>query len=126
MDTLISVAVLVLPLVGLLVVGIGLWALGQWLRRRGLGDRLDQIDTIVTKAQGKTGRVVKPLGGAFVGIASAMSRIPFFGSKRSRQMWDDLGDAERQRQELGELEQQRQEIERQRKEIERLKRTDRT
>lgn len=116
MDVLTSSAVLVLPLVGLFIAGIGLWALGQWLRGRGHGDRLDQIDKIVTTVQGKTGRALKPLGGAFVGIASAMSRIPFLGNKRSRQMWQDLGEVERQRQE----------IEQQRKEIERLNNKDRS
>lgn len=80
----------VLPLVGLFVLGIGLWAIGQLLRRKGYGDQLDKIDGHVTAAKRVTGRVASPLGGAIIGAARGMSRIPLLGSKRSRAMWDDL------------------------------------
>lgn len=30
---------------GFFVLGIGMWALGQWLRRKGFGPQLDALDT---------------------------------------------------------------------------------
>ncbi|WP_082066501.1 hypothetical protein [Pseudomonas oryzihabitans] len=97
METLSSILLLVLPCLGFFVVGIGLWALGQWLRRRGHGDRLDQIGEKVSKGQRMTGRALAPVSGSFVSLARSMSRIPLLGNKRSREMWQDLEEMERQR-----------------------------
>ncbi|EJD3148819.1 hypothetical protein M1V18_004392 [Salmonella enterica] len=80
----------VLPLVILFVFGIGLWALGQWLRRKGHGERLDKIDARMNKAQRATARMFGPLSGALIGVGRTLSRIPLLGSKNSRAMWDDL------------------------------------
>ncbi|EJG5355184.1 hypothetical protein [Pseudomonas juntendi] len=93
MSTLFAVAMLV----GMFLAGIGFWALGQWLRSRGYGDRLDKIDATVSKGQRFTGRLLGPLGGGFVGIARSLSRVPLLGNRRSREMWDDLEETERQR-----------------------------
>ncbi len=93
MNTLFGVAMLL----GMFVVGIGFWALGQWLRSRGHGDRLDKIDATVSKGQRSIGRFLRPLGGGFVGVARSISRVPFIGNRRSREMWDDLEEQERQR-----------------------------
>lgn len=82
---------------GMFLAGIGFWALGQWLRKRGYGDRLDKIDARVSKGKQFTGRWLGPLSGSFVGIARTISRAPLFGNKRSREMWDDLEETERQR-----------------------------
>ncbi|EFH6694700.1 hypothetical protein GNY16_20120 [Escherichia coli] len=93
MNTLFAVAMFV----GMFLAGIGFWALGQWLRRRGHGDRLDKIDAKVSKGQRMTARVLGPLSGGFVGVARSLSRVPLLGSKRSREMWDDLEESERLR-----------------------------
>ncbi|CZZ75281.1 MULTISPECIES: hypothetical protein [Gammaproteobacteria] len=93
MNTLFAVAMLF----GMFATGIGFWALGQWLRGRGHGDRLDKIDATLSKGQRNVGRFLGPLGGGFVGVARSLSRVPFLGNRRSREMWDDLEEAERQR-----------------------------
>lgn len=87
----------VVMLLGMFVVGIGFWALGQWLRGHGHGDRLDKIDAKLSKGQRKLGRFLGPLGGGFVGVARSISRVPFLGNRRSRDMWDDLDEQERLR-----------------------------
>ncbi|HGA7692130.1 TPA: hypothetical protein ACITFF_001823 [Salmonella enterica subsp. enterica serovar Virchow] len=84
-------------MVGMFATGIGFWALGQWLRSRGHGDRLDKIDAKVSKGQRSVGRFIGPLGGSFVGIARSISRVPFLGNRRSRDMWTDLEEQERKR-----------------------------
>lgn len=79
-----------LSLVILFVFGIGLWALGQWLRRNGHGERLDKIDARMSKAQLATARLFGPLSGALIGVGRTLSRIPLLSSKNSRTIWDDL------------------------------------
>ncbi|ATS74322.1 conserved exported hypothetical protein [Xanthomonas citri pv. fuscans] len=93
MNTLLAVVMLL----GMFVTGIGFWALGQWLRGRGHGDSLDKIDAKLSKGQRNVGRILGPLGGGFVGVARTLSRVPFLGNRRSRDMWEDLEDQERQR-----------------------------
>ncbi|KGK65908.1 hypothetical protein NY96_20520 [Xanthomonas citri pv. fuscans] len=93
MNTLFAVAMMV----GMFAVGIGFWALGQWLRGRGHGDRLDKIDATVSKSQRSIGRFIGPLSGGFVGIARSISRVPLLGNRRSRDIWNDLEEQERQR-----------------------------
>ncbi|EGJ4291106.1 hypothetical protein IM027_002380 [Salmonella enterica] len=93
MSTVFAVAMMV----GMFAVGIGFWALGQWLRGRGHGDRLDKIDAKLSKGQRSIGRFVGPLSGGFVGVARSISRVPFLGNRRSRDMWEDLEEQERQR-----------------------------
>ena len=93
MSTLFALAMFV----GMFLAGIGFWALGQWLRRRGYGDRLDKIDAKVSKGQRMTVRFLGPLSGGFVGMARSLSRVPLLGSKRSRDMWDELEESERLR-----------------------------
>ena len=87
----------VVMLGGMFLVGIGFWALGQWLRSRGYGDRLDQIDAKVSKGQQYTGRLLGPLGGGFVGIARSLSRVPLFGNRQSRDLLARLEETEQQR-----------------------------
>ncbi len=36
---------------GFFVLGIGMWALGQWLRRKGFGPQLDALDKQYTALQ---------------------------------------------------------------------------
>lgn len=80
----------VLPLSAMLVAGIALWALGQWLRRKGHGDLLDRIEVCFGKFQRVTGRVSSPLVGSMIGLLQGLSRLPMLGSKRSRAMLERI------------------------------------
>lgn len=79
-----------LPLLAIFLIGLGLWAIGQWLRRKGYSDQLDKIDVQVSSAQQKTRHLFRPLSGGMVSVGRGLSRAPLFGSRRSRAMWDDL------------------------------------
>ncbi|MFC7208802.1 hypothetical protein ACFQOZ_20870 [Comamonas endophytica] len=70
-----------LPLLLMLIFGIALWALGQFLRRRGWGERLDFIDTRLRKAQAIIGRFSAILGLAWLGAGSALSHTPYWEAK---------------------------------------------
>jgi len=79
-------------LLGLFFLGLALWGVGQWLRRRGHSDTLDKIDVHVTKVQRGAIRVLGLFGGLLTGLGRAISRTPLLGSRRQRDMWDDLHD----------------------------------
>ncbi|OKP00810.1 hypothetical protein [Xenorhabdus eapokensis] len=81
---------LCLPLFFLFSLGIGLWALGQGLRRKGYGDRLDAIAVHIKKFQCVTGRMFAPLLMVFIGAGRGLSHIPLLGSRRGRLIWDAL------------------------------------
>ena len=66
------------------------WALGQWLRRKGHGDRLDRIARALDAAQQRTGQLARPFGLALIGTGGALTRLPFLGSSGSRVMWNDM------------------------------------
>jgi hypothetical protein len=85
------------PLLLMFCLGLALWGLGQWLRRRGHGATLDKIDARMTEAQRVTVKVLGPFGRLLTGFGRAMSRAPLFGSRRQREMWDDLDQAARYR-----------------------------
>ena len=85
-----ELALFLLPLLAMFLIGLGLRALGQWLRRKGYSDQLDRIDAKVSKAQQKTRWLFRPLSGALVSVGRGLSRAPLFGNRRSRDMWDDL------------------------------------
>ncbi|MCD2514660.1 hypothetical protein [Comamonas endophytica] len=84
-----------LPLLLMLIFGIALWALGQFLRRRGWGERLDFIDTRLRKAQAIIGRFSAILGLAWLGAGSALSHTPLLGSKSSRKILDTFKSQEK-------------------------------
>lgn len=90
MNALIEVVGFVGPLLCFFVLGVSMWAVGQWLRRKGYGARLDKIDASVTKAKTATGQIVSPAGGLLIGLTRGFSRIPLLGNKRNRAMWDEL------------------------------------
>ncbi|SYM31880.1 Uncharacterised protein [Klebsiella pneumoniae] len=85
-----ELALFFLPLLAMFLIGLGLWALGQWLRRKGYSGQLDKIDAKVSTAQRKTRWLFRPLSGAMVSVGRGLSRVPLFGNRRSRDMWDDL------------------------------------
>ena len=58
---------------GFFVLGIGMWALGQWLRRKGFGPQLDALD--------KQYRLALPAAAHFYGGMGMLNRMPLFGSK---------------------------------------------
>jgi hypothetical protein len=72
------------------LIGLSLWAIGQWLRRKGYSEQLDKIDAKVSAVQRKTRWLCRPLSGTMVSLGRGLSRTPLFGSRRSRDMWDDL------------------------------------
>jgi len=90
MNALIEVVGFIGPLICFFVLGVGMWAVGQWLRRKGYGAQLDKIDANVSRTKAITARAVSPFGGTLIGLTRGFSRIPFLGSKRSRAMWDKL------------------------------------
>lgn len=84
---------LVFPLLAfstMAAVAVSLWAVGQWLRRRGHGDRLDRIARALDVAQQRTGQIARPLGLALIGAGGALTRLPLLGSRGDRAMWNDL------------------------------------
>ena len=90
MSALFEVLSFVLPLAGMVVAVLAFWALGQWLRRKGHGDLLDRIVVVFGKIQRVTNRVAHPLGGSLIGLSRGFSRIPLFGSKRTRALWEQM------------------------------------
>lgn len=49
----------------LFVLGIGMWALGQWLRRKGFGPQLDALDKQYTALQQRVNRLALPAAAHF-------------------------------------------------------------
>ncbi|MZH99460.1 hypothetical protein [Dickeya dianthicola] len=66
---------------GFFVLGIGLWALGQWLRRKGYGPQLDALDKHCMALQHRVNRVALPAAAHFYGGMGVLNRMPLFGSK---------------------------------------------
>ncbi|HGS7173717.1 TPA: hypothetical protein ACMEXL_004276 [Klebsiella variicola subsp. variicola] len=66
---------------GFFVLGIGMWALGQWLRRKGFGPQLDALDKQYTALQHRVNRLVLPAAAQFYGGIGMLNRMPLFGSK---------------------------------------------
>jgi len=66
---------------GFFALGIGMWALGQWLRRKGFGPQLDVLDQQYTALQYQMNRLALPAAARFYGGMSTYNRLPLFGSK---------------------------------------------
>lgn len=66
---------------GFFVLGIGMWALGQWLRRKGFGPQLDALDKQYTALQHQVNRLALPAAAQFYGGMGMLNRMPLFGSK---------------------------------------------
>ncbi|MCW5320681.1 hypothetical protein D8B23_18215 [Verminephrobacter aporrectodeae subsp. tuberculatae] len=77
-------------MLAMLTVGIAWWAIGQWLRRRGYGERLDQLGERTDCVRRSMIRIIGPLGSLLVGAGVAISRAHPFGSKRQREVWSNL------------------------------------
>lgn len=65
---------------GFFVLGIGMWALGQWLRRKGFGPQLDALDKQYTALQHRVNRLALPAAAHFYGGMGMLNRMPLFGS----------------------------------------------
>ena len=70
-----------LMLGGFLVFGVALWALGQWLRRKGYGPQLDVLDREYTALQNRVNRLMLPAASHFYSGMSTFNRLPVIGSK---------------------------------------------
>ena len=79
-----------LPFLAMFLIGLGLWALGQFMRRKGYGEQLNKIDKKVTAAQQQAHYLLRPIGGAMLGLGRGFSKAPLFGSRRQRDAWDKL------------------------------------
>ncbi len=72
-DLLFGVFILIL----FFVLGLSFWALGQWLRKKGHGEKLDSIDQQITDKKNLVRRhFVNPIRHT---VASALSKAPMFG-----------------------------------------------
>lgn len=78
-----------LPFLAIFLIGIGLWSIGQWLRRKGYGEQLDKIDARISAVQCKIRWFLRPLGGGMISVGRGLSRVPLLGSRQSRDMWDN-------------------------------------
>jgi hypothetical protein len=61
--------------------GIGLWALGRWLRSKGYGPQLDKLDRHYTAFQLRVNLLALSASYHMVAGAHGMSRLPLLGSK---------------------------------------------
>lgn len=66
---------------GFFALGIGMWALGQWLRSKGYGPQLDVLDKQYTALQYRVNRLALPAAAQFYGGMGTYNRLPLFGSK---------------------------------------------
>ncbi|SEM30483.1 hypothetical protein [Acinetobacter sp. DSM 11652] len=67
----------VLILISFFTLGLSFWALGQWLRKKGHGGKLDHIDKQITDKKNIVRRyLVNPVRHT---VASALSKAPVFG-----------------------------------------------
>ncbi len=66
---------------GFFGLGIGMWALGQWLRRKGFGPQLDALDKQYTALQHRVNRLSLPAAAHFYGGMGMLNRMPLFGSE---------------------------------------------
>ncbi len=67
----------VLALIGFFLSGLGFWAFGQWLRKKGHGEKLDRIDVRVTKSQNVIRRFfINPVKHS---VASTLIKTPVLG-----------------------------------------------
>lgn len=66
---------------GFFALGISMWALGQWLRRKGFGPQLDVLDQQYTALQYRVNRLTLPAAARFYRGLNTYNRLPLFGSK---------------------------------------------
>lgn len=79
-----------LPLLAMALIGLGLWWVGQVLRRKGYGEQLNRLDEKLTTAKQKSNHLLRPLGGAMLGLSRELSKAPLLGSRRQRDSWEKL------------------------------------
>lgn len=61
--------------------GIGLWALGRWLRSKGYGPQLDKLDRHYTAFQLRVNPLALSASYHMVAGAHGINRLPLLGSK---------------------------------------------
>lgn len=61
--------------------GIGLWALGRWLRSKGYGPQLDKLDRQYTALQLRVSPLALSASYRMIAGAHSMNRLPLLGSK---------------------------------------------
>ena len=61
--------------------GIGLWALGRWLRSKGYGPQLDKLDRHYTVFQLRVRPLALSASYRMAAGAHSISRLPLLGSK---------------------------------------------
>nr|WP_314877608.1 hypothetical protein [uncultured Pseudomonas sp.] len=63
--------------------GIGMWALGRWLRSKGYGPQLDRLDRQYTALQLRVSPLALSASYRLFAGAQAMNRLPLLGSKNN-------------------------------------------
>lgn len=72
------------------VLGIGFWALGQYLRAKGHGPVLDALDGRYTRLHGEVQRAMIPMGIKTFSDLRNLHRLPLFGSRRQRKHLEEI------------------------------------
>lgn len=68
-------------LTGFFLAGIGLWAIGQQLRKKGYGTQLDKIGRQVALFQGRVNPVAMSTASHIFAGAQHLNRLPLLGTK---------------------------------------------
>ncbi|MFS7159412.1 hypothetical protein AB6825_09940 [Serratia proteamaculans] len=82
------------------VLGVGFWALGQFLRAKGHGPVLDALDGRYKRLHGEVQRAMVPVGIKTFSNLWGLHRLPLFGSKYQRKHLEKIREsllAEQQR-----------------------------
>lgn len=63
--------------------GIGMWSLGQWLRKKGYGPQLDKLDRQCTALQLRISPLALSASYRMFAGAQNLNRLPLLGSKNN-------------------------------------------
>lgn len=80
----------IFTLIGFFCVGIFFWWIGRFLRKKGFSSELDAIDKHVTKWQSESFKILGSFCMALISLGRALSYLPFLGSRKQRQRWNDM------------------------------------
>lgn len=80
---------LLLIMLAFLALGILFWGIGRYLRKKGHGPRLDQLDAKVTSFKASTSRrLIGPLGSFLFNTLQSFGKFPLLGSKHLKTLRD--------------------------------------